>query len=143
MENNGKKTKETRSMYLYTALIFVVALLLILLAFFGQTNISKLGNRANEITQSTPAALSTDSPPTTEEFAQISNMAVSLDKENKDLKDKLQVYDNLINANDLASQEKFSDAQAIIDTIAEENLSDGQKVLYEQIKDKIAEGEEK
>ncbi len=143
MENNGKRSKENRSMYLYTALIFVVALLLILLAFFGQTNISRLGNRANEITQSTPAALPTNAPPTTEEFAHISNMAVSLDKENKDLKDKLQVYDNLINANDLATQEKYSEAQVIIDAINEENLSDSQKVLYEQIKDKIAEGEEK
>ena len=52
MENNNKQ-KENKSMYLYTALIFVVALLLILLAFFGQTNISRLGNRANEMGVST------------------------------------------------------------------------------------------
>lgn len=143
MQNNNKQ-KENRSMYLYTALIFVVALLLILLAFFGQTNISRLGNRANEIAQATEVAPATptNAPPTTEEFARISNMASALDKENKDLKDKLTVYDNLMNANELASNGNFFEAQEVIDTIDETSLSDGQKVLYNQIKDKLAEGEE-
>lgn len=144
MENNGKKSKENKSMYLYTALIFVVALLLILLAFFGQTNISRLGNRANEIAQATEVApaIPTDAPPSTEEFARISNMASALDKENKDLKGKLTIYDNLINANELASGGKLFEAQEIINTIDETTLTEGQKVLYEEIKDKIAEGEE-
>ena len=72
MENNNRQ-KENRSMYLYTALIFVVALLLILLAFFGQTNVSRLGNRANEMGVSTEVESSqpTSAPPTTEEFARI------------------------------------------------------------------------
>ncbi len=144
MENNGNKTKGNRSMYLYTALIFVVALLLIILAFFGQTNISKLGNRANEIAEATEVASisPTNAPPSTEEFARISNMASALDKENKDLKGKLSIYDNLINANDLASKGKFFEAKEIIDIIDDAVLTDGQKVLYKQIKDKITEGEE-
>lgn len=144
MENNGKKPKENKSMYLYTALIFVVALLLILLAFFGQTNISRLGNRANEIAQVTEVAKTTssNSPLSTEEFARISNMASTLDTENQELKGKLTVYDNLINANDLASNNKLFEAQEIMNTIDEATLTDGQKVLYNQIKDKIAEGEE-
>ncbi len=143
MENNNKQ-KENKSMYLYTALIFVVALLLILLAFFGQTNISRLGNRANEIGVSTEVETSspTNAPPSTEEFAQISNMASTLDKENKELKDKLSVYDNLINANELVSNGNLFEAQEVIDTMDETSLSDSQKVLYNQIKDKIAEGEE-
>lgn len=143
MENNNKQ-KENKSMYLYTALIFVVALLLILLAFFGQTNISRLGNRANEMGVSTEieSASPTNTPPTTEEFARISNMASALDSENKELKDKLSVYDNLINANDLASQGKYTEAREITDLIDETTLTDSQKVLYNDIKDKIAEGEE-
>lgn len=144
MENNGKYSKENKSMYLYTALIFVVALLLILLAFFGQTNISRLGNRANEIAQSTEVVTTdpTEAPQSTEEFARISNMASSLDKENKDLKNSLAVYDNLINANELVSKDKIFEAQDIINTIDETSLTEGQKVLYNQIKDKIAESEE-
>ena len=142
MENNNKQ-RENRSMYLYTALIFVVALLLILLAFFGQTNISRLGNRANEIAVATePASVSSTSAPSSEEFARISNMASTLDKENKDLKNQLSVYDNLINANEMAEKKHFTEAQEIIDLIDEATLTEGQKVLYEQIKDKIAEGEE-
>ncbi len=144
MENNTKKSKENKSMYLYTALIFVVALLLIILAFFGQTNISRLGNRANELAVATESASVTPTnAPTTEEFARISNMASALDKENKDLKNKLSVYDNLINANDLATDGKYFEAQEIMELIDETNLTDGQKVLCKQIKDKIAEGEEK
>lgn len=144
MENNGKNSKENKSMYLYTALIFVVALLLILLAFFGQTNISRLGNRANELAQETEIASTapTAAPPSTEEFARISNMASALDKENKDLKGQLSIYDNLINANALAKDGKLFEAQEVIDTIDESTLTESQTVLYEQIKDKIAEGEE-
>lgn len=143
MENNNKQ-KENKSMYLYTALIFVVALLLILLAFFGQTNISRLGNRANEmgVSTETESASPTNTPPTTEEFARISNMASALDSENKELKDRLSVYDNLITANYLASQEKYTEAREITDLIDETTLTDSQKVLYNEIKDKIAEGEE-
>ncbi len=143
MDNNTNKRKENKSMYLYTALIFVVALLLIILAFFGQTNISKLGNRANELAQATEVASSTPTTaPTTEEFARISNMASALDKENMDLKNKLSVCDNLINANDLASKGNYFEAKEIMELIDETTLTDSQKVLCKQIKDKIAEGEE-
>lgn len=141
MENNTKKSKENRSMYLYTALIFVVALLLILLAFFGQTNVSRLGNRANELAPSSETIPSTAAP-TSEEFAKVSNMAVALDKENKELKDKLAVSENLMNANELASKEMLMEAQEVLDTIDGQTLTEPQKVLYEQVKDKIAEGEE-
>ena len=144
MEHNGKNNKENRSMYFYTALIFVVAILLIILAFFGQSNISRLGNRANEIADSTEIAslAPTNAPPSTDEFARISNMASALDKENKELKDKLSVYDNLINANELVSKGNFFEAEEIISIISEDKLTESQKVLYKQIKDKIAEGEE-
>ena len=145
MDNNTKNHKENRSMYLYTALIFVVAILLIILAFFGQSNISKLGNRADEIANSTEVASisPTNAPPSTEEFARISNMASALDKENKELKDKISVYDNLINANELVSKGNLFEAEEIINIISEDTLTESQKVLYKQIKDKISEGEER
>ena len=137
MEHNGKNNKENRSMYFYTALIFVVAILLIILAFFGQSNISRLGNRANEIADSTEIAslAPTNAPPSTDEFARISNMASALDKENKELKDKLSVYDNLINeidsiVNNLVQYKKAmenNDREKL-----EELLRDG-KILKEKI----------
>ena len=89
--------KENRSMYLYTALIFVVALLLILLAFFSQANISKLGKRAEEFT--TPAPVFTTASPQPDELAKVSNMAAELDEQNKALQTQIAVYDNLLSAN--------------------------------------------
>ena len=81
--------KENRSMYLYTALIFVVALLLILLAFFSQTNVSKLGKRAEEFT--TPAPVSQTASAQPDELAKVSNMAAELEAENKALQTQIAV----------------------------------------------------
>ncbi len=132
--------KENRSMYLYTALIFVVALLLILLAFFGQTNISRLGNRANEIAPTQIPQATQD--PVDAEFARISNMAATLDAENKTLKSQLEIYDALSAAFSQASAGNITEAQAAISNIDPLTLGDNQKVLYDEIINNINKGEE-
>lgn len=132
--------KENRSMYLYTALIFVVALLLILLAFFSQTNISKLGKRAEEFT--TPAPVFTTASPQPDELAKVSNMAAELDAENKALQTQIAVYDNLLSANAHIANGNLTDAETIFLTIDEASLTDNQRILYEEIKTKINEGKE-
>ncbi len=142
MDNNSKNQKENRSMYLYTALIFVVALLLILIAFFSQTNIYKLGNRANEFATATPIAEQSPAPDQNGEFAKIANMAAELDTENKELKQKISIYDNILAANAYLSVDNIAEAETIINTIDDNTLSENQKILYEQIKTKINEGKE-
>lgn len=140
MDNNNSK-KENRSMYLYTALIFVVALLLILVAFFSQTNVSKLGKRAEEFATSAPAA--TDAPSqSSEELAKLANMASELDAENEALKTQIAVYDNLLAANAYLANGSITDAETIFLTIDEASLTDNQRILYEEIKNKINEGKE-
>ena len=139
MDNNNSK-KENRSMYLYTALIFVVALLLILLAFFSQTNISNLGKRAEEF--STPAPVAQTASPQPDELAIVSNMAAELDAQNKALEIQLAVYDNLLAANAYISAGSITDAETIFLTIDETTLTDNQRILYEEIKTKINEGKE-
>ena len=136
MDNNLKK--ENRSMYLYTALIFVVALLLILLAFFSQTNISRLGNRAEEF--STPAPAAQTATPQPDELAKVSNMAAELDSQNKVLQTQIAVYDNLLAANAYIAIGSINDAETIFLTIDEPSLTDNQRILYEEIKIKINEG---
>lgn len=131
--------KESRSMYLYTALIFVVALLLILVAFFSQTNISKLGNRANEFATATP--LVTEPPSAkSEELAKLANMAAELDAENKVLTSQLELSDRLFEANAHVKNAQFTEAEAVISALDETMLTDNQKLLLEEIKIKINEG---
>lgn len=136
MENKSNKQKENRSMYIYTALIFVVALILIFLAFFGQTNISRLGNRANEFTaEPTPVSV-TDTPSETvssEEFANISNMASSLDLENKELKSEIDVYELLADAFAKVNEGYYDDALEILTSVDQTTLTDSQKILYDEL----------
>ena len=62
-----KKNKQNNSLFIYTALIFVVALLFIILAFFGQTNLTKLRGEINKSElQPTEAAIT--AVPATEEI---------------------------------------------------------------------------
>lgn len=140
MDNNNSK-KENRSMYLYTALIFVVALFLILIAFFSQTNVSKLGKRADEFATSAPAVTEVPSQ-NSEELAKLANMASELDAENATLKTQIAVYDNLLSANAYLANGSVTDAETIFLTIDEASLTDNQRILYEEIKNKINEGKE-
>lgn len=144
MKNTNNK-KENRSMYLYTALIFAMALLLIIIAFFSQTNISKLGNRANEIAAentAVPAETQTPTVYTSDEFARLSNMAAALDAENKQLKETISVYDKLSDANGYISDGNTDKAEEIINDIDETTLSDNQNVFYNEIKNKLNERKE-
>ena len=140
MENKQKR-KENRSMYLYTALIFVVALLLIIMAFFGQTNITKLGNRASEYETPSPEVV-TPAPVDNDEFAKISNLAAELDAENKTLKSRIEVTDKLLSANAHVKASDFMSAQTVIETVDAETLTDTEKILYDEILIKLIEGKE-
>lgn len=136
---NKKNTKkENRSMYLYTALIFAVALLLIIVAFFAQTNVSRLGKRAEEFATQAPAAVQT-SDPKSDKLAKYANMASELDAENKSLKEQLALYDKLIAVNASLAGENIADAETAFAEIDESALSDNQRILYEEIKIKINE----
>lgn len=144
--NNNNSKKENRSMYLYTALIFVVALLLILVAFFSQTNISKLGKRADEFATKQSPAPATSQTTNTEELAKIANMVPALEKENETLKtenetlnEKLTLYDNLLIVNKHIISGNMVEAKTAFDTIDETKLSDDQRILYDDFKVKIEE----
>ena len=140
MSTNNPK-KEARSMYLYTALIFVVALILIILAFFSQTNISRLGKRANEFATAPPEITQTSSPQA-EELAKLANMARELDRENAELKAQKDISDKLFAANAYVKNEQLAEAESIIAQLDESKLSNDQKILLEETKTKINEGKE-
>ena len=146
--NNKKDNSQNRSMFLYTALIFAVALILIILAFFGQTNLSNLRRNAENAISETEqnGYIQTQPPETTtagsDEMAKIANSISALDAENKDLKKQLSVYDSLAEANKYISDGDIQNAASVIETIDNCTLTDNQIILYNQILNKIDEGKE-
>ena len=85
MENNHEKTNTSHSLYAYTALIFIVAIVMIILAFFGQSNLDK--------TQETH---------THSEGMTITEKSAALSEENLVLRDKI---------SDLTEQAEAKDSQ--------------------------------
>ncbi len=139
--NNNRK--ENRSIYLYTALIFVVALVLIILTVFTQPKISNLGKRAEEFAPSATAASDAG------ELAKYANMATALDAENKELtarvsdyEKQLAVYDTLMSAKAYIANAQLAEAENEIAQIDELSLTDNQKLLYNEVKELINEGKE-
>lgn len=142
MNNKKNQNNQVNSMFLYTALIFAVALILIILAFFGQTNLSSLRKSAEQ----TPVAEQTAEhiEPTEEvsdqdAIAKMTNTISALDAENKQLKDEVNAYDNLLEANSYISKGDKVNAETILSSVNTSALTENQKILYDQILDQINE----
>ena len=138
---NQKNNKQNRSMFLYTALIFAVALIFIILAFFGQTNISNLRRSTEQANapetaaeQSENTEMPIDQP---DALAQLGNAVSALEAENSSLKSELEVYAALVRANAYISANDPEKAKAELDKTDFDTLDSEQKTLYEQTSKKI------
>lgn len=142
-KNNNK------SLYIYTALIFLVAVILILISFFGQSKLAQ--------TQPDPISV--------EEAHSITEKAAALSEENKrllndtaDLKNKLSEKENqllesqaklalykksqentqlLLSANGYCSKKMYSEAKQIIENIDDTILTEDEKIIFTQVKKAI------
>ena len=139
----NEKKKENRSIYIYTALIFAVALVLIILTAFSQPRVNKLGKRAEEFKPEATESVTTD------EIAKYANMAASLDTENKELNSEIseknkqiQIYEFLLTANAHVSEGQFVEAEEMLTQIDATTLTDNQMILFNEITEKINEGKE-
>lgn len=139
----NEKRKENRSIYIYTALIFAVALVLIILTAFSQPRVNKLGKRAEEFKPEATESVTTD------EIAKYANMAASLDTENKELNSEIseknkqiQIYEFLLTANAQVSDGQFVEAEEMLTQIDATTLTDNQMILFNEITEKINEGKE-
>lgn len=119
--DKNKNNKQGRSMFIYTALIFFVALILILLAFYGQ-NLSKIRQGAVTEPQNTVQTVPKSDAPAAETAEDINNL--------------------LIKSNALLAAGSREDCSALIAQIDEASLSEEQKILYNQIKNQLTEGKE-
>lgn len=141
-----EKNKNNRSLFLYTSLIFLVALIMIVLSFFGQSHLD--GIRATEQQAKT----------ITEKAAQLSDINYELTLENQELKDKLLAAEtaleeqkaildtlyvsdinlkNTVKAYRLCRQKKKSEAGEIISLVNPELLAPEEKALYDYVIDYI------
>lgn len=118
MDKKEKKPNQNNSMFLYTALIFLVALVLIILAFFG-----KINRPENATAPELPEDMQTTST------YDINNMKEDINI----LNSQLSIYESLVKANSYIADMNYEEADALISNIDENSLTEEQKVLYDQI----------
>lgn len=123
-----------------------MALILIILAFFGQTNLSALRKSTAQLPEATEqtvdvteAAEEKTVSPDNDTIAKMTNTISALDSENSQLKSKVTTYDNLLEANSYISKGDKENADTILGSIDESTLTENQKILYDQIKNQINE----
>ena len=140
------KKDENNSLFLYTALIFVVALVIILVAFFGQSNFKK-----GQISHQTAGSIAEKSASLSEEnlLLREDNLDLSekleeeqsanaqLETENSSLKDAMNNYDILLSANGYRLAENYEKAAEMLSKINLNSLSGDAKILYDEIFNEI------
>lgn len=128
-------------MFIYTGLIFAVALILIILAFFGQTNLTALRKSTAQLPEMTEIISEEppDETPGSDALAVMTNTISALDAENGKLKTELAAYDSLLEANAYIEKGDKENAGIALSAVVEGALTENQKILYDQIKTKINE----
>lgn len=146
MSKKQKNPNSNSSMFLYTALIFVVALILIIIAFFGQKNLMDLRRTTDAMSepeQTETIADQTPSPePRNDELAVMANTISTLQAENTTLKSSVDIYEKLLAANGYISSGNNTEAEKIISEINSADLTGDQLILYNQILTTVNEGKE-
>lgn len=147
-EELENKKDNSRSLYLYTALIFVVALVMIIISFFGQSNLEKT-NKAIQDQKSISeksAALSEENMKLVEKNIELENKLTEKDAEIEELKstiaqkdEKIQMHDKLAMAYSYYTVKNFEKAEQLLKEVDFEMLDGDLKVLYTQILDEIKE----
>lgn len=133
MNNNSNNNKnDNKSLFLYAGLIFFVAVLLIILSFFGQTNLKKNQPVVDEPVSETGI---------TERTAILSEENKNLIEENKQLKQQNEqlieqktANDLLLSANGYLSLGNKAKAGEMLAAVEYEGLSSDQKIIYDNIK---------
>ncbi len=125
-----------RSMFLYTALIFVVAIVLIIISFFGQANLEKsqpqveqtlrpAGQLDNSISQRA-AVLSEENMVLLEENQ-------GLKEENEKLKEQIKNTELLTSAANFMAADNKDGAAQELSKINQELLSEAEKTLFASV----------
>lgn len=137
------KIKSSRSLFIYTALIFVVAILMIIIAFFGQSNLQKsqpIPSDAAATSGLTERAeqLSEDNRILLEQNNKLKEENRALREENESVSARFDSYSREINNNNLLLEiynclynSKKTRARELLETVNIEELTETQKTFYD------------
>lgn len=139
--------KENKSLFLYTALIFLVSIVMILIAFVGQNNIQKMQPETDSsgvtITEKVDQ-LSEENRLLLEERIDLTRKNESLTDENNNLKTQnellskeVDILNKFIQIENLISEKKLDEAKEIYATIDAAALNDTQRLIYDKITQKL------
>lgn len=139
-ENKGNK-----SLFLYTALIFFAAIVIVIISFFSQINLEKKHNEyvgeeaAKSISEKT-AQLSEENLILLETTKNLNNQNTQLAEDKKELEEKISELEKVIKTNDelyrifiLTEDEKIDAAKEAFGKIDANTVSGGQKLFYEYL----------
>lgn len=131
---------DNKSLFVYTALIFIVAVLLIILSFFGQTNLKNSQPVTEESTEQAPTSITEKAAVLSEENKNLLEENNTIKAENEQLKaendalvQKQATNDLLLSANGYYSLENGKKALEILNTIDYDTLSVDQQIIYYNI----------
>lgn len=134
---------DNKSMFLYTALIFIVAVLLIIFSFLGQTNMQKNQPQVSEspdkeMSISEKASiLSEENTVLLENNSNLKKENIQLKSDNESLTQKQSQNDLLLSANGYFTLGNNSMALETLDKVNYNDLSSDQKIIYDNIKNNI------
>ena len=134
---------DNKSMFLYTALIFIVAVLLIIFSFLGQTNMQKNQPQVSE-SPDKEMSISEKASILSEENTVLLENNSNLKKENQELSEEnIQLKSDNESLVQKQSQNDFftlgnnSMALETLDKVNYNDLSSDQKIIYDNIKNNI------
>ncbi len=136
MANNKNDNK---SLFIYTALIFFVAVVLIILSFFGQTNLKKSQPKVEENTEQTQAVsgITEKAAVLSEENKTLLEENNKLKAENQELMQKQTTNNLLLSANGYFTLGDSAKALEMLNAVNYDELSVDQKIIYDNIKNNI------
>lgn len=150
----NKNSGENKSLYLYTSLIFIVALLLIILAFFGQTNMQNGEPDVNTAIEETEqpsngiaekaSVLSEENRVLLEEKTKLEEeirtkdaIISGMENEKFNLNEKIRMNDLLLQSNGYLSVGNYQKAAEALNEVNYDSLSPDQKIIYNNVKNAL------
>lgn len=128
----SNKKNDNQSLFIYTGLIFFVALLLIILSFFGQKNLKKNQPKVDE--PAPEAGISERAAILSEENKNLIEENKQLKEQNTILIEKQTANDLLLSAYGYMSLGNNAKAGEMLLAVNYELLTSDQKIIYDNIK---------
>ena len=128
--------KNPSSLFLYTALIFLVALIMIILSFFGQGERESMQQQAKSLTEKA-TTISEQNYLLTEKVSALENDLAVKDSQINQLTKESENIKILIKTNQLLNDKSFEEAEIAINNVDSSLLTDESLILYNQLTEKI------